>query len=346
MKTHARFFAEICFFANLIAFLASAMTVRAGAGYGESPVFAFDTRDVTALNVAESAVFVFNTWDDTTQLAAQSATFAFDTRAIDGLMGSADSGTFFIDTRGTVAMPALQIVGTVRDSAGAALVGATVQLKRYETAFWQGTSAAGGAFTTPQLSAANYKVIVTKTGYVTSITSLSGSSSGTYPMEIRLTPMPPVAATQTVVRAPQATATASSSAPESSVLMQFNGTDFQPITTLLPNLKTVVLTHGWLSSPNDWAKPLAILIQNKIAPQQVNIVAWDWSQRAVTPLPSPSRACVDGENLGKALYAAFPGGYSQHIHFIGHSMGTIVNRLRQRLRARGLARPEAFPSLV
>ncbi len=322
----------------LFALFANAVAARASAGYAESPVFAFDTRDVTALNVAESAAFIFNTWDDTTQLAAQSATFAFDTRAIDGLMGSADSGTFFIDTRGTVAMPALQIVGTVRDSAGAALAGATVQLKRYETAFWQETSAAGGAFTTPQLSAANYKVIVTKTGYVTSITSLSGTSSGTYPLEIRLTPMPPVAATQTVVRTPQATAMRSGpdqSDPAYPVLERFNGTHLvYDLTGLVPSRMTVVITPGWVpliggdyTTALDWAAALAALIyqHHPGLADPPNILVWDWRHKANTYLPQVDDAAEEGIELGKARQDALGATYSQHIHFIGHSLGAIVN---------------------
>lgn len=279
----------------------------ADANYDESATFAFDTRDSNSTHYGESAVF------------------AFDTRAFDGLRGAGLSGTFFIDTRGPSAMPPLQIAGTVRDAAGTALPGASVELKRYETPFWQGTSAVGGTFTTPTLPAANYTVVAAKTGYVTSITSLPGGLGGTYPLEIRLTPMPAVAATQTVVRTPQESALNSSAALETSVLKILNGNGFDPVTTLNPSLQTVVLTHGWISNPDEWAKPLALLIRNKLLPQQVNILAWDWQVRAASTLPSTSRASADGEALGKALYAAFPGGYSQHIHFIGHSMGTIVN---------------------
>ena len=121
-------------FLTAIIFLASAVLLRAGVSYDESPVFAFDTRD------------------DFSGLAAESATFAFDTRIIDGLSGSATSGTFPFNTRGAT-LPPLQITGVLRDSAGVPVVGATIQIKRAGAIFWQGVSGAG-AFSPRRISRA------------------------------------------------------------------------------------------------------------------------------------------------------------------------------------------------
>ena len=147
---------------RLALFIAAALPclrALADANYDESPVFAFDTRDSNSSHAAESATFAFDTRDSNSTHYGESAVFAFDTRAFDGLRGAGLSGTFFIDTRGPSAMPPLQIAGTVRDAAGTVLPGASVELKRYETPFWQGTSAVGGTFTTPTLPAANYTVV-------------------------------------------------------------------------------------------------------------------------------------------------------------------------------------------
>ena len=164
-----------------VIFLAGAVLARAGVSYDESAAFSFDTRDYLA------------------ELAAESAVFSFDTRVVDGLQGAAVSGSFAFDTRGAT-LPPLQISGVLRDSAGVPVVGATIQIKRAGAVFWQGVSGADGAFTTPNLSGVNYTVIVTKPGYVTSITNITGTAGGSLALSLEVAPMPGVLTTQDVVR--------------------------------------------------------------------------------------------------------------------------------------------------
>lgn len=47
--------------------------------------------------------------------------------------------------------------------------------------------------------------------------------------------------------------------------------------------------------------------------------------QADIPTPQPDRAVEQGIELGKALRTALGTGYSQHLHFIGHSLGCLVN---------------------
>jgi hypothetical protein len=92
---------------------------------------------------------------------------------------------------------------------------------------------------------------------------------------------------------------------------------------------TVVLTHGWNGKPADWAAYTAQIIQQRIGVNAVNIVAWDWSGedqsdwQHLTAIAAKTPG--EGVALGTNLVAALGANYTQRLHFIGHSMGTLVN---------------------
>ncbi|MEO6788319.1 MAG: carboxypeptidase regulatory-like domain-containing protein [Chthoniobacteraceae bacterium] len=303
-----------------LALLCAAVPLRAQSNVGESAAFAFDTRDYT------------------TGLAAESATFAFDTRVMDGLSGADVSGTFVLNTSFASAPP-LNVIGTVRDTSGVALGGVSIALKRYETVFWQGTSSGGGTFSASNLSPWTYAVVATKTGYVTSITALPANAGGNLPFQVTMTPLPPAPTAIDVVRTPAQTATRAgpnTSDPAYPVLERYDGSQLvYDLTGLDPSRMTVVITHGWVptiggdyATALDWAKTLAYLIYNHHPglAQPPNILVWDWRHKANTLSPQVDDAAEEGLELGKALQQALGANYSQHVHFIGHSLGTIVNR--------------------
>jgi probable HAF family extracellular repeat protein len=96
-----------------------------------------------------------------------------------------------------------------------------------------------------------------------------------------------------------------------------------------PSLPTVVLTPGFADSPASWATSLAK--QYPGAGQTVNLVAWNWQSEAGS-LNDPSSLGLatsltlgQGAGLGTALVTALGNNYNQSIHFIGHSLGTLVN---------------------
>ena len=295
-----------------VVLLASAVLARAGVSYDESPAFSFDTRDYLA------------------GLAAESAVFAFDTRVVDGLQGAAVSGTFSFNTRDLI------FTGLAQSVAGVRLAGVAIKLMRNGTIFWQGTSGPDGTFS-PSLAPANYTINTTKAGYQTLLTNVAGSAGGSGALTVVLAPMPPAALVFDLNRIPGLTAL-SPPASDVPVMKVFNGQNFvtrdpnNPTleTTLYPNRPTVVLTHGMTSNPDVWAKDLAKrIVDLNLAP--LNIVAWDWhgpSAKFQPPFGVPiGAACDQGELLGKALHQALGTGYSQRVHFIGHSLGTIVNCL-------------------
>ena len=125
--------------------------------------------------------------------------------------------------------------------------------------------------------------------------------------------------------------------------MVFDGSQFGPITSQNvppPDRMTIILTHGWVQGTPDpaimntpftlWPLKMAGQIRAAgVTPGMANIVAWDWRYAAMDPPPAPSDA-VDhtpeqGIALGKALLGALGAGYSKPVHFLGHSLGTIVN---------------------
>lgn len=89
--------------------------------------------------------------------------------------------------------------------------------------------------------------------------------------------------------------------------------------------KTIVLTHGWRDSPSSWPTSMAQAFTDGVI--NTNILAWDWNQEAANPIfPNVYwQTPLQGEILGKALVDALGPNYGQPIHFIGHSLGTLVN---------------------
>lgn len=117
--------------------------------------------------------------------------------------------------------------------------------------------------------------------------------------------------------------------PVSSQLKVYEGGGFTTNLTLVSRDRmTVVLTHGWNSNPNEWAKSMAGLIAAHSAANPPNIVTWDWTSNAVS-LCSVSTVADNAQKevprLGQALYDLLGSDYTQPIHYIGHSMGTVVN---------------------
>lgn len=96
-------------------------------------------------------------------------------------------------------------------------------------------------------------------------------------------------------------------------------------TTVDPAKATVVLTHGWASDSDKWPAEMAAVLQAKYG-SQFNIVAWDWRGNASTILSTAaSRTVAEGTTLGQALMDSLGPSYNRPVHFMGHSLGTLVN---------------------
>jgi probable HAF family extracellular repeat protein len=98
------------------------------------------------------------------------------------------------------------------------------------------------------------------------------------------------------------------------------------------NKSTIVLTHGWNNNgctngcSASWPLDMAKDIKFQLGSSTPNIVAWDWTTEAAGPLPTAAfNTQGQGYALGTNLAAALGANYSKRIHFIGHSLGTLVN---------------------
>lgn len=97
------------------------------------------------------------------------------------------------------------------------------------------------------------------------------------------------------------------------------------VTTIDRNKITTVLTHGWNSTFLDWPSLMATKLASRSIENKANILAWDWGIEAVGLLPPIEKTPRQGQALGQALMSALGERYQRPIHFIGHSLGTIVN---------------------
>src|ERR1039457_4021414 len=118
--------------------------------------------------------------------------------------------------------------------------------------------------------------------------------------------------------------------PTPSQLMAFHGGIFTTnLASIDPNQMTVVLTHGWRDDPYSWATSMANLIHNNLPSPSPNIMAWDWSLTAKSAPDDPGIPAAQtgdqGRALGEKLLLTLGANYSKPIHFVGHSLGTLVN---------------------
>lgn len=99
-----------------------------------------------------------------------------------------------------------------------------------------------------------------------------------------------------------------------------------PAQSFLPRKVAVVLTHGWKSSLAAWPSQMAATLSSAYG-NDIFIFGWDWQQQAsnLNLVRVADRTPNQGEALGHALIDALGQSYSKPVHFMGHSLGTLVN---------------------
>jgi hypothetical protein len=229
--------------------------------------------------------------------------------------------------------------GLVTDVHGVALAGATVSAMVLLTPAAQATTDGSGNYQMPSLGQGVYDLWAWDSTHQTSIRAVTLNAS-TAQQDFQLALLPSAPGVIQVNRQPTLAYT---TGPMGSALMVLDGSQFSPITSqnVPPSDRmTIVLTHGWVQGTPDpaitttpftlWPASMAAQIRAAgITPGMANIVAWDWRYAAMDPPPAPSDA-VDhtpeqGIALGEALLGALGAGYAKPVHFMGHSLGTIVN---------------------
>ena len=292
--------------ASLMLTLLLAGPARAEVGNGISGLFTVDTRYGFSLG------------------AGISGFFSVDTRH-SGWSGEGMSGFFTVDTRGAASGTAI-IAGRVTASGGAGLSGATVSALVNSIAWAHVVTDSGGYFTLASLPAATYELRVRQSGYLSGVRyglALAQGQGVWQDFALAVMPAPPVIVPTN--RPPDLPATLATSQ-----LKRFVSPNWVIVTSAsdIDRTKpTVVLTHGWNSSSDYWpSNTAASMLAGGVT--DANLLAWDWRTNAGTGLLLSlafSHTPSEGRALAQTLTNVLGMNYQQGVHFIGHSLGTLVN---------------------
>lgn len=292
-----------------------------GVPLAESDIFVVDTRSAQGVPSAESGTFTVDTLNGKGVAAAESRVFTVNTR-IGGSSGIGESGFFTVDTR-TTSLPSVILSGRVRGTNGLGLGGARVRALVTGREVGSGISAANGSYALPALPAGGYELRVSLAGHAEAVRVLVVNAAiGPQDFVLRAIPNAPVVvdSAQPVPESQQPRLTPISA----NQLKRYVSGAWRSNQSVDRNAMTVVMTHGMLSDPDEWAASMADEISRAVA-APVNILAWDWRQAADSLLPPVDKTPGQGEGLGRALWESLGPDYQGRIHFIGHSLGTLVN---------------------
>ena len=223
----------------------------------------------------------------------------------------------------------LVLHGRVTDTLGVGISSAAISATVGLTPAAQTTTDASGNYALPALGAGVYALAASASGHARSARAVT-LSAATATQNFQLTALPTAPILTQTDRQPPTVFTQPPVGPMGSTLKVFDGAQFVAITagnTPPSDRMTIVMTHGWNSNPDVWATNMVAQLRAKgVNANMANIVAWDWRTAAGAAIPE-ERTPSQGVALGQALQseAALGAGYSQKIHFIGHSLGTLVN---------------------
>lgn len=289
---------------HLMFCLLCSLNARAEVGVGQSGLFTVDTR-----------------WKDF-EGAGISGYFAVDTR-FSGSAGMGLSGLFTVNTTGASVGNAM-FAGYVIESGGASLAGATVSALQNSVVRAQAGTDASGYYQLSALPAGTYQLRAEKVNYLTGLRNgLNLAANQTRIEHFALTGKPAAPPVEEVTRPADPPNLPTVPGPQLKVYVDGQFVVGGPFDPAKP---TVVMTHGWNSDPGVWAQDMAAKMITGGA--NANILAWDWNVEAGTGLllsKALSATPREGAKLGLTLAATFTGAYNQGVHFIGHSLGTLVN---------------------
>lgn len=230
--------------------------------------------------------------------------------------------------------------GRVLDGELRPLEGAIVEVRVVELPISGVTTGPDGRYVLQSLPAGTYVLSASKAGRISDRRAVA-LSLATTEQDFQLMALPDLLPLTVANSTPPFVPP--SDGPDGSLLRLFDGSAFISDLSRLDTAKmTIVLTHGWipcsepaeptpLQDPSGWPLRFALALDSQQARTVANIVAWDWHEVArpcwfgrLTPPPEEATP-AQGIALGEALQTALGTDYGQHVHFIGHSLGTLVN---------------------
>ncbi|MBI5387979.1 MAG: carboxypeptidase regulatory-like domain-containing protein [Verrucomicrobia bacterium] len=297
-----------------------------------------------------SGLFTTDTRWGFSEGAAVSGFFRVDTR-LSGSASEASFGLFTVDTTAAAA-GSVSIAGTVKDMSGAGLAGATVSALQSGVLRVQTVTDSVGNYLLTTLPPGGYELRAALSGYATAARLLVPSGA-TAQQDFTLQPIPPSPATQATTRPVAAEQQPRLPRVSSTQLKVYTDAGWVTGGTVDPDKMTVVLAHGRVpkgsgeedSGVNGWPRTMAAAMWVTLQNDRPNIVAWDWRADATGDLWD---ALVDktpgqGLALGQALHQALGGAYQQPVHFVGHSLGTLVNATAANYLHGDMPRPRDNP---
>ena len=161
-------------------------------------------------------------------------------------------------------------------------------------------------------------------------------------------PLPTLPSMTTAGSTPPVALTTPPPPPGTLKVFTASGQLVDPAGAIDQNKKTIVMTHGWLSSPSEWPTAMRQVLKDQGHDANANILVWDWSTNAseLRLWKAAGYTPKEGEALAQALMnpSALGPNYNQPIHFLGHSLGTLVNcRAADYLHGDGINLPAKSP---
>lgn len=237
--------------------------------------------------------------------------------------------SYFYQSGAAAGLTAFQ--GRVVDTQGRPLEHAVVEARVMDSLAATAVTGPDGGYVLPPLPVGTYALSAAMPGWVADRRAVA-LSAATARQDFQLRPMPSPPPT-TVANSTPAFIPPPDGA-QGSALRVFDGTGFVPNLALLDRSKmSVVLTHGWnpsfqsepLPLVGGWPSALATTFAAMGVSPHANIVAWDWLAAATSWSPPEEATPQQGIALGEALQQALGADYRQKVHFIGHSLGTLIN---------------------
>ena len=316
-------------------------TTAKGQDHGAvSEDFTVNTLDCGGSGLTESGEFTINTLlNNSGGRGSESGEFTVDSRGTDAprSMARSEPGDFTVDTRRFPNAMPLTINGTVVDTTGSPVRSAVVKIYQIglEPVFVLADQL--GRFSATGLVPSAYRVEVTAQFYGTGLVTVDGTRGGTVWQQVQLNPALTLVGTTPKGRAATLAEIFPTQPTNAAKLRIWNRITkvWQESGALNPSLPTVIMTHGWNSDSDVWAGPTAQAMVIELGMSGWNIVAWDWRGEAAFTIHNvinggqfvPSdKTPAQGELLAQRLHFLLGAGYTQSLHFIGHSLGTLVNR--------------------